>query len=226
MLLEKSFKPTWLYIKQHNVTGLKYFGKTVRKDPIKYKGSGTYWTRHLATHGYDITTTWLQLFTSKDDLVEFALTFSKENNIIESSEWANLEFEDGLSGSGYYRKCSQETIEKRVKANTGKTRTAEQKERMSIAQKELAKLITPNQKAERSAKASKSLKGRKVVITEETKAKISESLTGVMKGVPKSEETKQKMRKPKSEEHKRAISEARKTLGIKRRAERDALNNL
>jgi hypothetical protein len=47
-----------------------------------------------------------------------------------------------------------------------------------------------------------------------------------MKGVPKSEETKQKMRKPKSEEHKRAISEARKALGIKRRAERDALNNL
>ena len=26
------FKPTWLYIKQHNTTGLKYFGKTT-KDP-------------------------------------------------------------------------------------------------------------------------------------------------------------------------------------------------
>ena len=43
MLVDDSFVPTWLYIKQHNITKLKYFGKTVRKDPIKYKGSGTYW---------------------------------------------------------------------------------------------------------------------------------------------------------------------------------------
>lgn len=44
-----------LYIKTHNITGLKYFGKTI-KNPFKYKGSGKYWTRHLAIHGNDVTT--------------------------------------------------------------------------------------------------------------------------------------------------------------------------
>lgn len=35
-----------LYVKIHNVTGLKYFGKTT-KDPFKYRGSGKYWLAHL-----------------------------------------------------------------------------------------------------------------------------------------------------------------------------------
>jgi len=45
----------FLYKKTHNKTGLKYLGKT-QQDPYKYKGSGTYWTRHLAIHGNDVST--------------------------------------------------------------------------------------------------------------------------------------------------------------------------
>ena len=85
MLVDNIFVPTWLYIKQHNDTGLKYFGKTVRKDPIRYKGSGTYWNRHLEKHGDNVTTLWCQLFTDKNQLTEYALNFSKDNNIVESS---------------------------------------------------------------------------------------------------------------------------------------------
>ena len=92
------FKPTWLYIKQHNITGLKYFGKTTRKDPNKYLGSGIRWKNHLCKHGENISTVWTQLFISKEDLVSFALNFSQENKIVESSEWANLKPEDGLMG--------------------------------------------------------------------------------------------------------------------------------
>jgi hypothetical protein len=94
------FKPTYLYIKQHNITGLKYFGKTTQKDPLKYNGSGTYWKRHLNQHGVDISTVWHKLFTVKDELVTYALSFSKENNIVESTQWANLKPEDGLRGGG------------------------------------------------------------------------------------------------------------------------------
>jgi hypothetical protein len=36
----------YLYVKQQPVSGLKYFGRTIRKDPFKYKGSGTYWVNH------------------------------------------------------------------------------------------------------------------------------------------------------------------------------------
>jgi len=92
------FIPTWLYIKQHNQTGLKYFGKTSKEDPEKYLGSGIYWLKHLAAHGTDISTPWAQLFTDRQSLITFALTFSEENNIVKSREWANMIVENGLDG--------------------------------------------------------------------------------------------------------------------------------
>lgn len=94
------FKPTYLYIKQHNITGLKYFGKTVKSNVVKYKGSGTHWSRHLHKYGNDVTTVWFQLFTNREQLVEFATNFSITNNIVSSAEWANLKIEDGLWGGG------------------------------------------------------------------------------------------------------------------------------
>lgn len=100
MNIYNNFKPTYLYIKQHKTTGLKYFGKTTLSDPIKYHGSGTYWNRHLEKNGYLIETIWIKLFTDKDELVNFALNFSEENKIVESSEWANLKPENGLQGGG------------------------------------------------------------------------------------------------------------------------------
>jgi hypothetical protein len=94
------FKSTYLYIKQHNITGLKYFGKTVKTNVLNYKGSGKLWSRHLNKYGNDVTTVWCQLFHDKEELVEFATKFSIENNIVESDEWANLKIEDGLWGGG------------------------------------------------------------------------------------------------------------------------------
>ena len=95
----KEFKSTWLYIKQHNVTGLKYFGKTTKDNPTLYKGSGLYWLKHLKKHGTDISTMWLKKFDDLDSLREFAINFSVENNITESVEWANLKIENGSDGN-------------------------------------------------------------------------------------------------------------------------------
>ena len=110
---------------------------------------------------------------------------------------------EGVSG----RVDTIETIQKRVSKNKGKTRTVEQKHRMSQAQKgRPSRIYTDEQKAEISRKISETHKG--IPKSEEHKQKLSEFFTGKSTG-PKSEETKQKMRKPKSEEHKKAISEAR-----------------
>ena len=84
-------KPTYLYIKTHNVTGLKYFGKTCQKDPFKYKGSGTRWLNHVRIHGLDITTEILGLFLDETECKRVALEFSIQNNIVDSEEWANLQ---------------------------------------------------------------------------------------------------------------------------------------
>ena len=94
------YTPTWLYIKEHSTTGLRYFGKTV-KDPLKYSGSGTRWLHHLRKHGKEhVTTVWSCLFTSREELIEFATFFSEEFNIVKSNHWANLCPESGTDG-GY-----------------------------------------------------------------------------------------------------------------------------
>lgn len=93
-IYNKTFKPTWLYIKQHNKTGLKYFGKTIQ-NPLKYIGSSTYWKSHLKKHGQDITTIWIELFINEERLINFAINFSIKNDIVNSNEWANLIIENG-----------------------------------------------------------------------------------------------------------------------------------
>lgn len=90
--------PTWLYIKQHNKTGLKYFGKTTKKNVLRYPGSGKYWRKHLRKHGNDVSTIWAHQFTDRDNLVNFALRFSSLNDIVNSDEWANLLEENGIDG--------------------------------------------------------------------------------------------------------------------------------
>jgi hypothetical protein len=90
-------KITYLYAKQHNVTGFRYFGKTT-KDPYKYCGSGLHWKRHLKKHGNDVTTTWVMAYTDKETLVKEALFFSAVYDIVISNEWANAKPENGLDG--------------------------------------------------------------------------------------------------------------------------------
>lgn len=93
------FKPTYLYVKIHNSTGLKYFGKTI-KNPNAYLGSGKHWLRHLKVHGTDISTNVIGYYTDREECINAAKKFSIENNIVESTEWANLCPENGTDG-GY-----------------------------------------------------------------------------------------------------------------------------
>jgi len=97
--IRKRFKPTRLAIKELN--GVKYFCKSVRKDIEKYTGSGVRWTNHVKKHGREhIRTLWIsEWFYCPERLQFFALEFSKQHNIVESSEWANLIPENGLTGN-------------------------------------------------------------------------------------------------------------------------------
>lgn len=119
------FRPTWLYIKQHNVTGLKYFGMT-RSNVEKYHGSGKYWKLHLQKYGKNITTTWCQLFENESDIINYAIEFSIKNNIVDSDEWANLVPESGEYGKSAGLKGwkhSDAAKQKISNARTGKPAT-------------------------------------------------------------------------------------------------------
>ena len=182
--------PTYLYIKQHSVTKKKYYGKTTQ-DPYKYKGSGEYWKSHINKHGKEhIVTLWVSELYYDTSIVEVALKFSADNDIVNSKEWANLEPENGLNGAtpGVKRSeetkaklrnprkpHSEETKAKQSSAMTGKRHTTEQKDKKR-------KPHTKETKAKMKGRPSPN-KDKKFSV--ETKAKMSAS----SKGKPKKQVT-------------------------------------
>lgn len=72
---------------------LKYFGKTISKNPTKYRGSGTYWKLFLAKYPGKVTTEIVAVFEDgeKDKCREFAIAFSIQNDIVKSNDWAKSE---------------------------------------------------------------------------------------------------------------------------------------
>lgn len=158
----KTFKPTYLYVKTHNVTGLKYFGKTT-SNRNRYRGSGHYWVRHIKKHGYDVTTEILGYFTDQNDCVKFATEFSISNNIVESKEWANERIENGLDGGDTVSQKDEHSIKLIVekRKTTMKSKTPEELE--EIRQKNsqgVKKYIDENPEA-RQISAKKILEKRK-----------------------------------------------------------------
>lgn len=88
---------SFLYLKTHNKTGLKYLGKTTR-DPFVYKGSGKRWQNHIKKHGYDVTTEILFETDDKKLLREKGLYYSELWNVVRNPEFANLVNESGDGG--------------------------------------------------------------------------------------------------------------------------------
>ena len=85
----------YLYIKTHNITGLKYLGQTKKSDVNNYYGSGKYWIRHLNKHGYKISTEIIYETEDKNELKSAGIYYSLFYNVAKSEEWANLIPETG-----------------------------------------------------------------------------------------------------------------------------------
>ena len=131
-----------LYIATHNKTKLKYFGKTIKyfnQEDLQnnYHGSGKYWNKHLNKHGDDVTMEIYKICSLNEldeDYVEvIALNFSEDNDIVNSTEWANLIPENGLDG-GYNmlgRSHSDKSKLKNGNSHRGKTHSEETKAKIS-----------------------------------------------------------------------------------------------
>lgn len=199
--MSSTFVPTFLYIKRHKITGLLYFGKTIR-NPEKYKGSGKYWLRHCAAHGTEhIETLWYCLFVDLDTLQEFALAFSRQQSIAVDEGWANLIDENGTNGApvghagAVFSPESLQTMSEKSKQSWAINRdrivnaqraAANTPERLAQYSKN-SKLYWENADEERreqqraivrSLDNSKFLALSKQAKTEEHKRKIAKALTG------------------------------------------------
>lgn len=78
-----------------------YFGKTQKPNVESYLGSGVHWLRHIKKHGVNfVETIWVsEPFIYEEDLVDFAMFFSEEHDIVNSKKWLNLQKENGLDGA-------------------------------------------------------------------------------------------------------------------------------
>lgn len=145
----------YLYKKTHNITGLKYLGKTISKNPHKYTGSGVYWTNHLKKHGYDVTTEILKECQTETELASWGQHYSKLWNIVESSDWANLKEEAGPRGAW----------------------SDKSKQKLSNTKKEELSRLTPEELIARVKKSCCNPKS----YTKDRSNKISVALTGLVR---------------------------------------------
>jgi hypothetical protein len=164
-------KPTYLYIKQHSVTGKLYFGKTVKKDIFKYLGSGKYWSSHIKKHGIEhVETLWFCLFTEKEEIRIFALMCSEMWDIMKSEEWLNFKPENGLDGNGRFGLRSKEECDKFRIGSLGNTNALGNRF---------------NQTIEARKKISKANLGNKKTLGHKPSIKALENMSKAQKGIPK-----------------------------------------
>lgn len=103
--IRESYVPTSLYIKQHKITGLRYFGKTVQENVAAYSGSGSRWLPHIKKHGAEhVETIWTEKFDNVDDIYDFATFFSEFMNIVVDDSWANRIIETGATRADGFQK--------------------------------------------------------------------------------------------------------------------------
>lgn len=187
-----NFNPTYLCIKQHSVTGLKYLCKTQKpyKQMLTYKGSGKHWALHLRKHNKEyVETIWFCLFYDSESIKEFALMCSEQWDIVNSPEWANLKPEDGLEGGcgkgrKYPNRKSRGPDSEEMKAQ--KSAKLKNKPRTEEAKQNMRKPKSKIRSAEDYAKVGLSHRGKHSgPKSSSVKEKISKTLTGKKRGPQK-----------------------------------------
>jgi len=171
----------YLYLKQHNTTGLKYLGQTI-KDPQNYKGSGIRWLKHIKKHGYDVTTIILYETPYREDIKELGIYYSNLWSIVDSNEFANLAIEDGGVMTG--RTHSDETKKKIGEKSKGRIFSEEYKQNMSeLTKGENNGMFGKNHSEDSKKMMSLGHTGKK--LSDETKAKIGKAFRGISLSIVK-----------------------------------------
>jgi hypothetical protein len=229
--MTKLFKPTYLCIKTHTVTGLKYFCKTTKNDYHSYPGSGIYWRRHLKEHGWSFTTELLGFYINKEECNAEATKFSIDNDIVKAVRsdgkkiWANAIIENGLDGGAtWYGLRPQEMIDRIAAKNRGRKRSLEVREK--CRQNSLLGTKRKSGEWNQSEESKQKIREKRAlqVITKESREKAAEKLRGKkrpdvsirLKGRKHTAEARENMRVaqqnkgPLSEDTKQKIREKRK----------------
>lgn len=192
-LYEALEKPTRLYIKQCPHCGLKYFGKSIRKDIDYYQGSGIMWKCHLKKYKVKSIHLWNSDWYYDTSITRFSLKFSKLNKIVESNMWANLKDEDGLdtfnfdlyNGSERHRENARKSMIKNRKSFSG---THSEKTKLLLSEKNKGRIVSN----ETREKLSENNFSKNDPERQRIHAKMVGSLSGMENG-KKTDEVKEKI---------------------------------
>lgn len=178
----------YLYVKTHRKTGLKYLGKTKRKNPHSYRGSGKYWSRHCMKHGWDYETIIVRECKTNDEVKLWGIYYSDLWNVVNDKSWANLAPERGDGGwnlTPEHRKKNGEKIKGHPNWNLSHTENSKLK--ISKRMREKLSKLSNDEKSLRTKNSWSS----PVSWTDKRKQKISKALTGIKRSL----ETKKKISK-------------------------------
>lgn len=117
-----------LYVKTHEITGLKYLGQTT-KNPETYKGSGIDWKKHLKDHGNYIITEILYQTDNRENMKELGRYYSELWNVTHSVEWANRIPETGGGCTPSYE--TRQKIREKLLGKKKPPRTKEHTEKIA-----------------------------------------------------------------------------------------------
>jgi hypothetical protein len=166
---------------KHYSNGTKYLCQTKRDDWETYKGSG-----NLVKNSQKLIllkTELLGQFETKEELKEMGIFFSTLFNVVEDKTFLNLTNEEGQGGYTSYSKDRNSKISKKLK---NKAKTPEHREKLS--EKAKGQVMAWDKDNNVSVKVSKE------------EFENNPNLVGIAsvkaKGIPKSEDWKQKMRVP------------------------------
>lgn len=173
----------FLYVKTHNITGLKYLGQTSRSDVEIYSGSGKYWKRHIKKHGNNVSTYIITQCEYLEEIRKWGLLYSNMWNVTESSEWANLKEEAGQGGKQNSEVKLKMSQIKKEQFSSGKIQPWN-KNKTGMLSDEVCKKISerqtgrklPAETIQKMKNADRSTYTRTAPVSTETRQKLSEIL--------------------------------------------------
>jgi len=119
----------YLYIKTHNITGLKYLGQTSKQDPFLYNGSGKDWKAHLTKFGDSVSTEILAECSSKKELNTLGRYYSTYYKITTSvDEYGNRIWANRIPETGGGGPPTEDTIKKLRESQLGRKKPPRKKE--------------------------------------------------------------------------------------------------
>ena len=196
---------TYLYVKTHTITGLKYLGQTKKPDPHKYRGSGKRWLNHLGVHGNHYTTEILKECEHTAMVQFWGQYYSDLWNIVESDEWANLKPETGDGSKGLKWNENQRRAQaNKVIWNKGLTKETDHRvKKYGESSSETFRLIPRKSHNKGKTGGTNSQKGisKPYILGDNNPARrpeVQEKIRQALKGKPKSPEHLAKIKETKA----------------------------